>query len=74
MAKGDYTKVNNRHIDAYKKVVAFLVKFYGSINKAVSAAGISDHAYYRLVNDDELVSCVAKKIIDCYWKTKKESA
>lgn len=74
MAKGDYAKIPRRHIPSYKRVVEFLIRTHGSITKAIEAAGISDHAYYRLVNDDELSASVARKIIDCYCKTTGKAA
>jgi len=36
------------------------------MTKAVEAIGISDHAYARLMRDDELVLSVAKKIMAGY--------
>jgi hypothetical protein len=73
MAIGDHRKINSRSIPAFKKLVNWLVDHYGSIGAALAAIGISDHAYYRLLNDDELVACVGRKIVDCYEITKGKS-
>lgn len=70
MATGDHRKIDKKSVPAFKRIADALVRKYGSINKAVLAAGISDHAYYRLVNDGEIVACVARKIVACYERTK----
>lgn len=70
MAKGDYRKIHTRHARAYQSIMRTLVSIHGSINKALLAIGISDHAYYKLINDEEIVVCTARKIVDCYERTK----
>jgi len=70
MATGDHAKISGQYVAAYKHLIKSLIKTYGSINKAVQAIGISEHSYYRLVRDGEIVSCTARKIIACYERTK----
>lgn len=70
MASGDYAKIRKQYVAAYKRLIKILVDSHGSISKALSAVGISDHSYYKLVNDDEIVACTARKIVACYERTK----
>lgn len=70
MATGDYAKIAARYVAAYKRLVNSLIESYGSISKALSAIGISDHSYYKLVKDDEIVACTARKIVACYERNK----
>lgn len=70
MATGDYAKIRSQYVAAYKRLIESLIATYGSISKALSAIGISDHSYYRLVNDDEIVACTARKIVACYERNK----
>lgn len=66
MAKLDNRPMPRRSIRHYQAIMQVLVKHHGGMRKAVSATGISDHAYARLMRDDELVFSVAKKIMNAY--------
>lgn len=74
MAVGDYMQIGSKHIPAYQRVFRALIKTHGNSTRAIAACGISDHAYYRLINDGELVASVARKIVDCYQKSVREKA
>jgi hypothetical protein len=71
MAIGDHKKINSRNANAFKKLVNWLVEHHGSIGASLAAIGISDHSYYRLFRDDEIVACVGRKIVNCYQQTKE---
>ncbi len=66
MAELDNRPMPRHSIKYYKEVMAALCKHYGGMTKTVAAIGISDHAYARLIRDDELVFSVAKKIMAGY--------
>ena len=66
MAQLDNRPMPRRSIKHYQDVMRYLVRRHGSMTKAVEAIGISDHAYARLMRDDELVLSVAKKIMAGY--------
>lgn len=72
MATGDHAKIRKQYVASYKRLIKSLIATYGSISRALSAIGISDHSYYRLVNDDEIVACTARKIIACYERNKAD--
>ena len=70
MAAGDHAKIAARYVADYKRLIESLISKYGSISNALSAIGISDHLYYRLIRDDEIVASTARKIVACYERTK----
>lgn len=66
MAELDHRPMPRTSIKHYQAIMTLLVKHHGGMTKTVQAIGISDHAYARLMRDDEIVFSVAKKIMNAY--------
>lgn len=66
MAELDNRPMPRTSVKHYQAIMKVLVKHYGTMTNAVAAIGISDHAYVRLMRDDEIVFSVAKKIMAGY--------
>lgn len=72
MAIGDYRKMRDRDIPPYQVVMRSLIQHYGTLKKTLRAIGVADESYYKLMNDGELVVCVARKIMAGYSAIKNE--
>lgn len=58
--------MRDRDIAPYQQVMRSLIRHHGTLKKTLRAIGVADESYYKLMNDDELVVSVARKIMTGY--------